>query len=155
MRDERIYTVFNILGLIANFTVCALFAYFRAKISYQTNRKEEKPKYFTSSAVQILYQIMTGLIVISSLFMADALRRIVRSLHENPFLKANNQVLWLHIIMILMSTIVVSISAFFVFRAYSEPGDDSVQEEQAISRIILFTSLFIVQVIMIYLFTRF
>ena len=34
VRDERIYTVFNILGLIANFTVCALFAYFRAKISY-------------------------------------------------------------------------------------------------------------------------
>ena len=98
---------------------------------------------------------MTGLIVVSSLFMADALRRIVKSLRENPFLKANNQVLWLHIIMILMSTIVVSISALFVFRAYKEPGNDSIQEEQAISRIILFTSLFIVQVIMIYLFTRF
>ena len=49
--------------------------------------------------------------------------------HENPFLKANNQVLWLHIVMILISTIVVSISAFFVFRAYSDPDDDSIQEE--------------------------
>ena len=87
---------------------------------------------------------MTGLIVVSSLFMADALRRIVRSLKENPFLKANNHVLWLHMIMIFISTIVVSISAFFVFRAYSDPGDDKIQEEQAISRIILFTSLFIV-----------
>ena len=44
VRDERIYTVFKILGLIANFTVCALFAFFRAKISFQTNHKEEKPK---------------------------------------------------------------------------------------------------------------
>ena len=87
---------------------------------------------------------MTGLIVVSSLFMADALRRIVRSLKENPFLKANNHVLWLHIIMILISTIVVSISALFVFRAYSDPDNDYIQEEQAISRIILFTSLFIV-----------
>ena len=56
--------------------------------------------------------------------MADALRRIVRSLKENPFLKANNHVLWLHIIMILISTIVVSISALFVFRAYSDPDND-------------------------------
>ena len=44
VRDERIYTVFNILGLIANFAVCALFAYFRAKISFQTNHKDEKSK---------------------------------------------------------------------------------------------------------------
>ena len=155
MRDERIYKVLNLLGLITNFTVCALFAFFRAKISWQTSKHDEKPPKFTTSAVQILYQIMTGLIVVSSLFMADALRRIVRSLHENPFLKANNQVLWLHIIMILVMTFVVSIAAYFVFRAYNDPEDDFVQEAQAISRIILFTSLFVVQVIMIYLFTRF
>ena len=37
VRDERGYKVFKLLGLIANFTVCALFAYFRAKISFQTN----------------------------------------------------------------------------------------------------------------------
>ena len=40
VRDERIYKVFKLLGLIANFTVCALFAYFRAKISFQTNHKD-------------------------------------------------------------------------------------------------------------------
>ena len=60
--------------------------------------------------------------------------------------------MWLHIIMLTTHVIVFSLAAFFVFRAFSSPANVKYQYEQTASRIALFSSMTVVQTIMIYLF---
>ena len=93
--------------------------------------------------------------LVSAIVLADALRRILSSLRQNPLLQANEKIMWLHIVMLVLHTVVFSVSAFFVFRAFADPTNPAYLFEQSWSRIALFVSTFVVQVIMLYLFSQF
>ena len=68
--------------------------------------------------VEVLYHIVTTLQLVSALVLADALRRIVLSLRNNPVLQTNYKIMWLHIVMLTVHVVVFSLTAFFVFRAF-------------------------------------
>ena len=59
-----------------------------------------------------------GVELISAFILADALRRIMKALKDNPFLEGNQRILWLHITMLVTHVVVFSLNTFFVFRAF-------------------------------------
>ena len=66
-----------------------------------------------------------GVELISAFILADALRRIMKALKDNPFLEGNQRILWLHITMLVTHVVVFSLNTFFVFRAFKEPTNTS------------------------------
>ena len=152
--SERTYNWINWIGIMLNFIPCGLLAYFRARVTMDS---VDGASVSTSLAntTTVVYYTITGLELVSALILADALRRIRSSLKYNPFLFADQKTMVLHVVMLMTHTVVLTVSAFFVFRAFQDPYNEEYQTEQQISRICLAVSLCIQQSIMIYLFTKF
>ena len=126
--NEKTYKVVKWIGLIFNILVCLVLGYFRGKLTYQTSGgKASGPT--TTSLVQIFYQTVTLLELVSAIFLADALRRIMRHLKENPYLQANEKIMWLHIIMLVVHVVVFSVCDYFIFRAFKDPNNSTKQFE--------------------------
>lgn len=71
--------------------------------------------------VSDIYHVVTGLMLVSALFFADALRRIKRSLKKNPKLVANQTTMTLHMTILLTHTVTFTVAAMLVFRAFKYP----------------------------------
>ena len=98
---------------------------------------------------------INGLGIVSTVVMADALRRILNSVKLNPFLQANGKTLCLHIMVSLFHIASYSNAVFFAIRAVGDPDNTSYYAEAEISRILLYIFTAIVQGIMIYLIFNF
>ena len=141
--SERIYKTVKIFGFVINFLPCLFLGYYRGKLTMESAGVKTAPN-STIDAVQIIYAFNIGVELVSVIILADALRRIMRALKENPFLQANQKIMWLHMIMLVTHVVVFSLAAFFVFRAFSDPSNIVYQYEQSASRIALWTSMTIV-----------
>ena len=138
--SERTYNWINWIGIMLNFIPCSLLAYFRARVTMDS---VDGASVSTSLAntTTVVYYTITGLELVSALILADALRRIRSSLKYNPFLFADQKTMVLHVVMLMTHTVVLTVSAFFVFRAFQDPYNEEYQTEQQISRICLAVSL--------------
>lgn len=87
--------------------------------------------------------------------LADALRRIRAAVKQNPLLETNSKIMWLHITTLFFHSAALSVTAFFVFRAFKHPNILEYQYQRGYSRIGLFTSQTIVQSAIIYLYLNF
>ena len=152
--SEKIYKTVKITGFVVNFIPCGFLAYYRGKLTMESAGRKT-PSRETVDAVQILYQLNTAIELVSAFILADALRRIRKALKRNPFLQGNQKIMWLHIVMLTTHVVVISLAAFFVFRAFQYPENTKYQYEQSASRIALFSSMTVVQLIIIYLFQHF
>ena len=118
---------------------CILIVYFRAQLSIKSaNGNIPSSKLITT--VQLIYFLITACQLISGLVLADALRRIIVALKDNMYMKANEKTMCLHVFMLLIHVLILTITAFFVFRAFSSPDNLTYDYEQAASRIALFFS---------------
>ena len=149
--SERIYKTIKVIGFVVNLLPCVALAYYRGKLTLE-NAGTDHASDFTITVVSALYQIVSALLLVSACILADALRRIRKALKINPFLQGNQRIMWLHIVMLIIHVTVTCITGFLIFRAFCDPYNLDYQYQQSISRIALFTSMTIVQFIMIYLF---
>jgi len=73
--NERTYKMVSACGFIINLVPCILLGYFRAELTLKSANFATPPEYLTTT-VQILYQLVTSLQLVSAIILADALRRI-------------------------------------------------------------------------------
>ena len=135
--NERLYTFINIMGIIINLIPCILLGYARGLLTFKSSG--QVPPTAILDWVKGLYHLVTGLMLISAIVLGDALRRIVISLKNNPILKTNYRIMWLHITMLSVHVIVFLLAEFFVFRAMANPTTKNLLL-QSYSRMALFTS---------------
>jgi uncharacterized BrkB/YihY/UPF0761 family membrane protein len=79
------------------------------------------------TALTVVFQLVTVLQLVSAIILADALRRIHNSLKQNPFLVANEKIMWLHVLMLVVNVAVLSVTSFFSFRAIDVPDNTTYQ----------------------------
>jgi hypothetical protein len=84
---ERLYFIFNILMILVNVAFCIWVSIERYRLSIQS--AGQKAPVSLVNEVSDLYHVVTGLMLVSALFFADALRRIKKSLTTNPNLIQN------------------------------------------------------------------
>jgi len=77
--------------------------------------------------VNILYQTINLLLLVSAGLLLDALRRINKVLKKNPFLELNAKIMYMHIIMLVVHVSVFVTAAFLVFRSFREPDNTTYQ----------------------------
>lgn len=135
--NEQSYRICNIAGLAINFIPACLAAYFRAKLSFESRDGDPVPVSLVSK-VQYLYYAVTGLELVSALFLLDALRRIKQSVKSNPFLVTDTKTLWLHITLIILQVISLTVAALLAIRAFSDPENKSYNTQQDFVRIQLY-----------------
>lgn len=99
--NERSYRIFNVCGLVTNFIPCCLLGYYRGRLTADSSNGNGVPSDVTHP-VQHYYYACTGLELVSTLFLCDALRRIKKSVKSNPFLSSDTKTLWLHITMVFL-----------------------------------------------------
>ena len=152
--NEQGYKVANTIGIILIIPICLIAAAFRGDLAYKSagGQTVSDGLIFT---VQLLLWIINGLELITTLVLADALRRINNSVKENPFLEANRKVMCLHITMSLMHICSYSATVFFAIRTYKDPGNLDHELESNIARMLLYIFTGAVQGIMIYLIFQF
>ena len=115
--NERKYQVINIVGISIILPLCIITAYYRALLTHRSS--DYKPVQSSLiTTVQAFLWTINGLEVISTLVMADALRRIRKSVQKNPFLQSNGKTLCLHIIMSCLHIASYSFAVFFAIRAF-------------------------------------
>ena len=73
--------------------------------------------------MQIELWTINALELFATVVMMDALRRIQKSVKQNPFLESNGSTMCLHIAMSLMHILSYSVAVFFAIRAYSAPDN--------------------------------
>lgn len=84
---ERLYFIFNIFMILVNVAFCIWVSIERYRLSIQS--AGQKAPVSLVNEVSDLYHVVTGLMLVSALFFADALRRIKKSLTTNPNLIQN------------------------------------------------------------------
>ena len=105
--------------------------------------------------MNILYQVITVLNLFSALVLADALRKIRAAVKQNPLLETNSKIMCLHVLTLVCHSMVLSITAFFVFRSFEHPNNVTFQYERGYSRLALFASQTLVQSFIVYLYINF
>lgn len=115
------------MGFIINFIPCIVLGYYRGKLTYDSASGPVSSD--LTNMVQICYYSCLTLLLFSALVLADALRRIMRTLKDNPFLQANEKIMWLHIIMLVTHVFIFCISDYFIFRAFNDPTNITYQFE--------------------------
>jgi hypothetical protein len=101
-----------------------------------------------------LFVLVTALLVVSAIFLADALRRLNNSLAKGSQLVVNQKTMCLHIFALFLHTVVIVIVQYITVYTFvhPQPKDDAILN---ISRIVLFASQSVSQAIVIYLFVQF
>lgn len=84
---ETRYKVFNWLGILVNFAVCAVLAWKRGLVDYISAAK--RPSSQLLDTCLYLYFAVTFLIFVSAIFLADALRRLKNSFSKDNRLVVN------------------------------------------------------------------
>mmetsp|Transcript_24994 Transcript_24994/g.31213 ORF Transcript_24994/g.31213 Transcript_24994/m.31213 type:complete len:236 (+) Transcript_24994:44-751(+) len=118
--NEKTFRMVNLYGVIFTFTICLTTAYYRAKLTYESSNESAVSDSLVET-VQILLWAVNGCELVATLVMVDALRRIQKSVKENPFLESNSKTMCLHICMSFMHIISYSTTIFFAIRAYGDP----------------------------------
>lgn len=91
--------------------------------------------------------------IISGVIFADALRRIKIILKQTPHLQVNQVSFRLYVFVLAFHTIVNSVCLFFINRGFNRTTQEA-YEIQIISRIVLFSTLWFLQIIMLIIFYR-
>jgi hypothetical protein len=84
---ERLYFAFNLFMIALNVGFCIWVSIERYQLSIQSAGHPAPVSQVNE--VSDLYHVVTGLMLVSALFFADALRRIKKSLKTNPHLVQN------------------------------------------------------------------
>ena len=85
--SETRYKVLNWLGILVNFAVCAVLAWKRGLVNFISATKPPSPQLLDTCLY--LYFAVTFLIVVSAIFLADALRRLKNSFSKDNRLVVN------------------------------------------------------------------
>jgi len=101
-----------------------------------------------------LYHAVTLLELLSGVLLGDALRRIKKTLNSMPHLMSNQKTFWLHVCVLVSHCVIFTISQLLIFRAFDNPSPKNLKL-QVWGRIALFTSMCVLQSIMLYMFWKF
>ena len=148
--NERAYRWANVVGILFMLPFCVVAGYYRGSLTYKSSGDCSVSDHLIQ-VVSILLWTINGLEAGTTVLMADALRRIKKSVRENPYLEANGKVMCFHITMCCLHIASYSTTVFFAIRAFKKPGNPDYEMEAMISRISLYSCTSVVQVMMIYL----
>jgi len=73
--SEAKYNTLNVFGILINLFFCGLVAIKRAKMDYESAFPPGASRKLTKLVLD-LYLAISGLLIVSALFLADALRRL-------------------------------------------------------------------------------
>ena len=120
---ERAYKFLNISGLVIIVLTCIGAGYFRGQLTMHSVPGTGSPPQNIADIEEYFYFAMTALELVAGCFLLDALRRILKSVKENPFMQANQRTMWLHILFLVFDVGITVATALFVFRAFSDPSN--------------------------------
>ena len=72
---EAKYNALNAVGILVNFAFCAWVGWKRAELDYESAVPPGASKRLTATVLD-LYLVISGLLIVSALFLADSLRRL-------------------------------------------------------------------------------
>ena len=135
-----------------NLSACAWTGVVRAKVDYQSTYGPA-PGPIGKRLMQ-LFTLVTGLLLISAIFLADALRRLKKSFSQNNKLVVNQKTMCLHVTTLTVHSVVLVVVQYITVYTFTHPSprDDFILN---MARIVLFGSQCVTQAIVIYLFVQF
>lgn len=135
-----------------NLSACTWTGVVRAKVDYQSTYGPA-PGPIGKRLMQ-LFTLVTGLLLVSAIFLADALRRLKKSFSQNNKLVVNQKTMCLHVTTLTMHSVVLVVVQYITVFTFVHPSskDDFILN---MARIVLFGSQSITQAIVIYLFVQF
>lgn len=150
--SETTYNVIMWVGILVNLGACAWTGVVRGKVDY-TSANGPAPGPISKRLMQ-LFVLVTFLLCISAVFLADALRRLKRSLSQDNKLVVNQKTMCLHVTTLTIHTVILVVVQYITVYTFVHPSnkDDFILN---MSRIVLFGSQCITQVIVIFLFVQF
>ena len=150
--SETSYDALNWVGIIVNLIFCLYVGWKRGMLMYDS--AFDKHPHELGVTVMILYAILTILLIVSALFLADALRRFKKSFGQDKRLVVNQKTMCLHIIALFIHTFFISVTQAMTIYTFMEPAPFN-YSMMVVARMVRDTSQSISQIIVIYLFVQF
>lgn len=147
--SEKGYEALNWVGIIINLGFCVWVGWKRGMMDYDS--AFGKPTHELGVTVMTLYSIITVLLIFSAIFLADALRRLKKSFNQDNRLIVNQKTMCLHITALFIHTFFIAMLQVVTVYTFMNPAAVN-YKIMIVSRIILFTTQSISQVVVIYLF---
>jgi hypothetical protein len=148
---EKKYNMLNWFGILVNVGFCVWLGWVRGKRDYMM--LEPKTPRSLLWAVLYVYLSCTGLLIISAIFLGDALRRLKKQFNKDKRLAMNYRTMTLHVSALFIHTIFMLYNQYITFYTFMHPQMN--RKKINASRIILYCSNAVSQAIVIYLFVQF
>ena len=147
-----VFSLINFIAFVLIFITCGFAAYFRGKQSVQYVEGQPSDKLY--SMILVFYISVIVLMVTTSIFLADALRRLRKSIEDHSKLKISKRIMSLHIFVNFFHTIFFTASTITVIASLIYP-DSNYSTVWNVSKILDFLTQSISQLIIMYLIHHF